>query len=177
MDRNNLGTVELSPDGTRVATGRNVEGNQDVYLLDAAGGMTRFTFNPDIDWFPIWYPRARADSCSIRGKRLLGTPREAVECCGQRATVHELGWASSRAWRSNRRLFSSMAISCSFEFRRLRVQPLDPTEDRAGKRSEFSTPGGNARWGQFSPNQRWVAYQIEPVWTHRDFSAAVPGTW
>jgi Tol biopolymer transport system component len=49
--------VELSPDGKRVAVQRSVNGNTDVWLIDAARGVpTRFTFDATIDSYPLWSP-------------------------------------------------------------------------------------------------------------------------
>ena len=45
----------LSPDGRRVAVYRTVQGNTDIWLLDA-DRTTRFTFDASLDRFPIWSP-------------------------------------------------------------------------------------------------------------------------
>src|SRR5262249_11423641 len=45
-DSAELSNVELSPEGKRVAVSRVVNGNQDIWLIDAATGVpTRFTFD------------------------------------------------------------------------------------------------------------------------------------
>ena len=54
-DENNLTAPSLSPDGRRVAVSRRVQGNQDIWLMDA-DRTTRFTFDPSPDEFPIWSP-------------------------------------------------------------------------------------------------------------------------
>src|SRR5262249_33725143 len=52
-----LTDAELSPDGKRVAVYRSVNGNTDVWLIDAARGVpTRFTFDAASDMYPIWSP-------------------------------------------------------------------------------------------------------------------------
>lgn len=45
----------VSPDGRRVAVGRTVRGNQDLWLLEGTR-TTRLTFDPAIDQFPVWAP-------------------------------------------------------------------------------------------------------------------------
>ena len=56
-DVTGLSQVELSPDGKRVAVNRAVNGNQDVWLIDAARGVpTRFTFDGANDFRPVWSP-------------------------------------------------------------------------------------------------------------------------
>ena len=54
-DENDLTAPRLSPDGRRVAVYRTVQGNTDIWLLDA-DRTTRFTFDPSLDRFPIWSP-------------------------------------------------------------------------------------------------------------------------
>ena len=50
-----LSNVELSPDGKRVAVNRTVNGNMDVWLIDAARGIpTRFTTDAALDLLPVW---------------------------------------------------------------------------------------------------------------------------
>src|SRR5262249_44483573 len=49
--------IELSPDGKRIALTRPINGNTDVWLIDAIrGGPTRFTFDASLDQRPIWSP-------------------------------------------------------------------------------------------------------------------------
>ena len=51
-----IGAV-LSPDGQRVAVGRTVSGNLDVWLSDVGSGtQSRFTFDRNDDGYPIWSP-------------------------------------------------------------------------------------------------------------------------
>src|SRR5215813_2614530 len=48
----------LSPDGKRVAVdGPDAQGNRDIVLIDVgSGNLTRFTFDPGTDIFPVWSP-------------------------------------------------------------------------------------------------------------------------
>jgi hypothetical protein len=56
-DTTGLTHAELSPDGQHVAVQRTVNGNFDVWLIDAVRGVpTRFTFDAAIDVFPLWSP-------------------------------------------------------------------------------------------------------------------------
>jgi len=52
-DANSLTTIELSPDGRRVATYRIVQENADIWIVDAARTV-RFTFDDNVDEYPIW---------------------------------------------------------------------------------------------------------------------------
>ena len=50
-----LAAPRLSPDGSRVAVARTVQGNTDVWILDGARS-TRLTFDPGIDSGAVWSP-------------------------------------------------------------------------------------------------------------------------
>jgi Tol biopolymer transport system component len=52
--------VDVSPDGTLLAVSSDRRGNQDLWLLPAAGGeMTPLTADPTPDWNPRWSPDGR----------------------------------------------------------------------------------------------------------------------
>jgi Tol biopolymer transport system component len=54
VDDDALTSPALAPDGQRVVVGRAVQGNSDVWLLDARGVLSRFTFDSAIDTTPVW---------------------------------------------------------------------------------------------------------------------------
>ncbi len=59
-DDQNLIFVELAHDGQRVAVTRTVQGNSDVWLIDAArGAPTRLTSDASLEDFPVWAPDDR----------------------------------------------------------------------------------------------------------------------
>ncbi len=59
-DGNNLRDPALAPDGERVAVGRTVQGNGDVWLVDVARGVaSRLTSDPNVDYAPVWSPDGR----------------------------------------------------------------------------------------------------------------------
>jgi len=67
-DRLSAASVELSPDGRRVALYQQVNQNFDVWLLELGRGvLSRFTFDPAPDICPIWSPDgSRIVFCSSR---------------------------------------------------------------------------------------------------------------
>jgi hypothetical protein len=63
--------ISLSPDGRRLALGRSVSGNADIWLLDTErGGLRRFTFDPLLEAYPIWSPDGGRIVFSKAGKGL-----------------------------------------------------------------------------------------------------------
>jgi serine/threonine protein kinase/Tol biopolymer transport system component len=61
-DDANPANPALAADGQRVAVSRSVQGNLDVWLLDARGVLGRFTFDSSTDTTPVW---------SADGRRLV----------------------------------------------------------------------------------------------------------
>jgi Tol biopolymer transport system component len=56
-DDNALASPSLAPDGQRVAVGRNIQGNGDVWLMDVSRGVaSRFTFDENVEASPVWSP-------------------------------------------------------------------------------------------------------------------------
>lgn len=52
------GHAELSPDGSKLAFARRLDGNSDIYLMNLDGGnVTRLTSHPAAEGHPTWSPR------------------------------------------------------------------------------------------------------------------------
>jgi eukaryotic-like serine/threonine-protein kinase len=150
----NYHNVRLSPDGRRVATDQtDPDGlNIDVWIHEPARGlMTRMTFDPALDYAPIWSPD---------GKRILfGSSRQSAwrlfvknsDGSGSETTVLDLGDGGWQVvpfdWsRDGKRvLFRSAAELWYFTL-----------PDRAPK--PLFQASWSARNAQFSPDDRWIAY-------------------
>jgi Tol biopolymer transport system component len=157
-DENNLLVPELSPDARRVAVNRNVQGNTDVWLIDAAQGVpSRFTFDPARDAYPIWSPD---------GSRIVfASTRKGSDDLYQKP--------SNGAGNDELLLESSLnkfPQDWSPDGRFLLYMQMDPkTGDDLwvlplfGERKPFPyvNTSFNEANGQFSPDGRWVAYQSD----------------
>ena len=88
-DANLAGVPSLSPDGRHVALIRRVQNNDDIWVLDGER-MTRFTFDPGADAYPIWSPdgnrivfdsnrKGHRDLRSAQGNRNPRKPRSRTE--------------------------------------------------------------------------------------------------
>jgi dipeptidyl aminopeptidase/acylaminoacyl peptidase len=147
-DSNSLVAPEISPDGTRVAVDRTVQGNRDVWLIDLArGGMTRFTSNAAADGYPVWFPDGNhvAFETNKRGdfdiyvKAVNGTADEQplVEGPGQQ-------WPEDISPDRKFLLFIDEG--------NLWARALAGADRKAFKVA-------TAHNGQFSPDGRWVAFE------------------
>ena len=162
----------LSPDGRRVAVSRTVQGNTDLWLLDAAR-TTRFTFDPAADRFPVWSPdgsrivfsrQVRAGVCDLYQKPANG------------AGVEELLLASPET-KVGDELVARTAGSCC-------IAPHSPkTADdlwvlpMVGDRKPlvFLKTTFDERNGAFSPDGRWVAYQSNESGRREIYVRPFPG--
>ena len=152
-DVNGLLAPRLSPDGRRVAVSRVVQGNADIWLLDATRS-TRFTFDPSQDRFPIWSPdgsRIVFDSDRKGQRDLYVKPSNASG--GEEPLVESAQVKVASDWSRDGRflLYHSLDPQTSFD---IWVLPME------GDRKPFVFLKTNFdEWrGKFSPDGRWVAY-------------------
>ena len=76
----------LSPDGRRVAVGRRVQGNRDVWILDGVRNWP-LTFDGSNDTGPIWSPDGQWIVFSSNRKGTFRPVSETVGRCRQRGTA------------------------------------------------------------------------------------------
>ena len=151
-DENGLSAPRVSPDGRRVAMGRTVQGNADIWLLDGTR-TSRFTFDAATDRFPVWSPDgSRIVFDSLKGQR------DFYQKPSSGAGAEELLLDSPQDKKAND--WSADGKFLLYESRD--AQTVDdlwalPIEgDR--KPWAFLRTSFSERAGQFSPDGRWVAY-------------------
>jgi hypothetical protein len=148
-----LNDPRVAPDGQRVAVARSVQGNVDVWLLDDVR-TSRLTFDASIDRYPLW---------TAGGSRLVFASNRA----GQLALYHKLAsgtGAEETLIRSDQALYPS-SVTPDGRFLlyffggggRGTDLWVAPTAGNAEPMPFLQTPF-NERWGEFSPDGRWVAY-------------------
>jgi eukaryotic-like serine/threonine-protein kinase len=165
-----MSNPRLSPDGRRVAVDRTVQGNRDIWLLDGARS-TRFTFDAAEAGVPIWSPEG--NRILFRSQQTPGRPYDlylkpssgAVEETTLLSSDQELKTPSS--WSADGRFLLYHAISPNSD-RDLWVVPMtgDPVPFPV-----LQTPF-NERWGAFSPDGRWIAYQSDESGRHEVYVRA-----
>jgi serine/threonine protein kinase/dipeptidyl aminopeptidase/acylaminoacyl peptidase len=171
-DENDLLAPELSPDARRVAVNRTVQGNTDVWLIDAARGVpSRFTFDPAFDGYPIWSPdgsrivfaSSRKGSYDIYQKPSNGAGNDELLL---RSSLNKY----PNDWSPDGRflLYMQMDPKTGFD---LWVLPL------FGERKPFPyvNTSFNENVGQFSPDGRWVAYESDESGRFEVYVQPFPG--
>jgi Tol biopolymer transport system component len=134
-------------------------GNRDIWLLDVAQGIpTRFTFDPAIDWVPVWSPdgsrlfwsSGRAGASDIYQKASNGSGNEEL------VLKSSSGKTPSAVSPDGRNLLFSVADPRTGMDQW--VLPLTPGTPGAAVPAPYLQSQFNERQGQFSPDGRWVAY-------------------
>ena len=144
----------ISPDGRLVVAGRTIQGNLDLWLLEGAR-MSRLTFDPAIDRFPVWSP----DGARIAFRANRTGPGDLYAKLASGAGDDERLVGSDQL---------KVPLSWSPDGRFLLYLSVDPrtasdlwvvptTGDHTP--SVFLKTPFNERFGSFSPDGKWVAYQ------------------
>jgi eukaryotic-like serine/threonine-protein kinase len=153
-----LTTVEVSPDGKRVAVNRSVNGNADVWLIEGVRGVpTRLTFNAAYDLEPVWSPdgsrvvfqSSRTGRFNLYWKLSSGGGADELLLESDPGTsTAPNDWSPDGRFLLFRRNDPETALD-------LWVLPM------SGEKKQFpfvNTPF-EERYGQFSPDGKWIAYQ------------------
>lgn len=168
--------AEVSLDGTRVSVDRTMQGQTDVWIVDAVRA-TRLTFHPGIDHWGQWSPDGtaiafdssrngsthdlyvKASSGAVEERLLLGTAQNK--------------WLEDWSRDGKTLLFGSEDPTTGWD---LWYMPADG----AGAPQIFLRTPFIERYGEFSPDGRWVAYMSSEPGRSEIYVRAFPhagGQW
>jgi len=171
-DTNNLFTLSLSPDGRRAAVHRAVQGNTDIWLVDATR-TTRFTFDASLDRFPVWSSAGSlADSRVVfdsnrKGRRDLyikssngaGSEELLLESAQDKGASDWSRDGRFLAYHSNDPQTSADLWVLPMEGGTSAGSLRDSGQAGPGRKPYvFLKTNFDERRAQFSPDGRWVAY-------------------
>ncbi len=155
-DNAGLNEVELSPDGKRVAVNRAVNGNVDVWLIDAARGVpTRFTYDAANDGISLWSSDGNRVVFQSNRKGVFNLYSKLSSGSGADELLLESDHSKAPSdWSPDGRflLFRSIDPQTGFD---LWVLPVSGDK----KPFPFLKTPFEERNGQFSPDGKWIAYQ------------------
>jgi Tol biopolymer transport system component len=146
-------SINLSPDGQRVALSREVQNNRDIWVIDAAR-TSRLTFDDAQDLFPVWSPEG--SRLILRSNRIgAGDLYEmsAASAGGEQRIMAADQLASSTDWSRDGR-FALYIYSDAVSNGDIHLVSMDAKHESA---VFLQTPYREA-YGMFSPDGRWVAY-------------------
>ncbi len=141
----------ISPDGRRVAVGRTIQGNLDLWLLEGAH-ISRLTFDPAIDRFPVWSPDG--SRIALRANR-SGTGdiyvKLASGALGDERLVGSDQLKVPTSWSPDGRFLLYLTV----DPKTLSDLWVVPTTGDHTPSVFLKTPFGE-RFGVFSPDGKWV---------------------
>jgi len=167
-------TVNISPDDQMAAASviDNTNGTQDLWIFDLDRGLrSRFTFDPALDYWPVWSPAA--DSLYFASSRGGGNGVYRKNLGG--AGEVEVVFQSDRMLRPTSISPDGMHLLLfgpgEGTARDISVVALDGTaEPQPFRRTEFNETGG-----AFSPDGKWVAYNSEESGEWEVYVTPFPG--
>ncbi len=171
-DEATLADPELSPDGRQIAVRRTLQGNLDLWLIDVQRGIqNRFTFDANADEYGVWSPDGgRIVFISNRG----GSAFELFEKAASGASEeHSLGVKAvvAQSWSSDGRflLFRQTDATTGAD---LWALPM------TGERKPFPVMRTrfDERFGNFSPDGRWLAYESNESGQFEIYVRPFPGS-
>jgi serine/threonine protein kinase len=170
-----LRNPRISPDGRRVAVYRTVQGNTDVWLQDA-DRTTRFTFDPDFDFAPIWSPDGSRVVFASSRKGVMNLYAKPSSGAGNEELLVESAQTKGAGdWSLDGRFLIYVSADPQTGFD-IWVLPLEG--DR--KPWLFLKTNFDELLPRFSPDGHWVAYQSNESGRYETYVRAFPrpgGQW
>ncbi|HEV3215640.1 MAG TPA: protein kinase [Vicinamibacterales bacterium] len=161
LDEGNPTSPALAPDEKRVAHGRSIQNNTDIWLTDIGRAIaTRFTVDPALDVSPVWSPdgtdvvfrSTRKGPSDLFIKPANGATDEQPLLVNQQNKT-PLDWSRDGRFL----LFSMLDAKTQSD---LWVLPMGPSHGSTNARKPFPIvqTSFDETQGQFSPDGRWIAY-------------------
>ena len=162
----------LAPDGQRVALQRNLQGNADIWLMDARGVLSRSTFDPNLDSSPVWSPDGRRLVFRSSRNGLYDLfEKMASGAADEQPLLVTSENKSPQDWSPDGRtlLYTVLSTKTGAD---LWALPLD------GDKKPFPIlqSAFNEMDAQFSPDGRWIAYESNQSGPAEIFVRAFPDT-
>jgi Tol biopolymer transport system component len=170
-EQTGLTNIRLSPDGSRLAAERSLQGETDLWLLDAAH-QTRFTRGSSgtLERLPVWSPDGtRIAFESLRTGSVALAVKPSTGDRGEDVLVESPEIKVPCDWSPDGR-FLLYYVPDPKTGTDLWVLPLDTRAPVLLLKTE-----ANELWGQFSPDGRFVAYQSNETGRYEIYLRPFPG--
>ncbi len=177
-----ISELQFSPDRKRVATTRagGTPANTDVWIYDAASGLrTRFTFDPAVDFGPVWSPNGRSIIFASLRKQHYDLYRKSSDGAGAEELLYSDNLDKApTSWSPDGKflLYEARAFMGAKAKAELWVLPLTPERQGAPlKPFPFAQVTFSEGTAQFSPDGRWIAYISDESQRGEVYVARFPG--
>jgi len=154
VEPQNYGYATVSPDGTRVAVERTVQGNRDIWILDLKRlAQTQLTNGPTEDMLPVW---------SMDGRRVFFASRrtgnfDVYSQAADGATPARLEYGGPEFQAPNSVTPDGTRLLVYDRFQDLAVLTLGRTD----RLTPLLNSPADERLVQLSPDGRWIAYESD----------------
>jgi len=146
----------LAPDGGRVAVARWAQGNEDIWLYDAARGLSRATDNPAFDSGPLWSPDGERIVFSSNRNGSFGLFMKSATVSGDERpllvveqNLFPLDWSPDGRYL----LYTEETENKAADLWALSLDAEEAQSVPVAAQAEFDEVQG-----KFSPDGRWIAY-------------------
>jgi len=149
----------LSPDEKQVAVDEvDAQGNRDIWIIDLArGNPTRFTFDPAVDWLPVWSPDGSKILFASNREGDFNLYQKPTAAAGKEVLLLKTDLTKSPTdWSADGRYILYTVIDPKTNYD-LWVLPLFGDQ----KPFPFLQTEFNERNGRLSPDGRWMAYHSD----------------
>ncbi len=168
-------SLSLSADGKRVVydAADPKSGNLDIWSLDIGSGVSsRLTFDPAVDFYPIWSPKEDEVVFSSPRSGMLSLYRLQAAAPGSETAMKQPPGAKiATDWSRDGKfvIYSAFNPKTSWD---IVVMPL--TGGTAP--IQFAATDAEERHGHFSPDGRWIAYTLQQGGTPEVYVQPFPAT-
>ena len=156
IDTDNVFLWSLSPDGRRVLVGRTVQGNFDLWFMEARRGLlTKFTVDPSFDWAAVWSPDGsriayRRDN-QLYVRAVASAPGTETRLLASTSDDTPTDWSSDGRYLLFHRIDPKTGPD-------LWALPFD-RDGRAGAPIVVAQTATDEHFGKLSADGKWIAYQ------------------
>ncbi len=175
-----FGGHRFSPDGKRLAVAIVQSGNTDVWVYEwERDTMTRLTFTPGFDAWPVWSPDGKYIAFSSRrlgGAQNLYCMR--ADGAGEAIRLTEsknAQWPSSFSPDGRRLAFTDVNPPTSYDLWTLPLEGVQSGQPKAGKAEMFLQTSFAEVAPMISPDGRWVAYKSNESGSDEVYVRRFPG--
>jgi Tol biopolymer transport system component len=171
-----IANLRLSPDRTRLAVGRTINDNSDVWIYEiGTRRWSKVTSSAGAETAPVWSPDGRYLAYAAERDGLRQIYRTDANGAGQELRLTDgphpkLPWDWSQDGRYL--LYAEQHPQTGSD---LWILPLDGAGGAPGKSIPFLTTPNNEAQGHFSPDGKWIAYISNTTGSQFAYIRAFPG--
>jgi serine/threonine-protein kinase len=170
------GTVRFSPDGKRLAAGLEEGGNRDVWLYEwERDTMTRLTFAPGYDQYPVWTPDGKHIVFASTPQNLYWMRADGAGEVVRLTESKNPQIPYSFSPDGKRLVFSEVRPQTSYDLWTLPLEGAESDRPKPGKPEPFLVTPFVEQTPMISPDGKWLAYVSDESGNSEVYVRPFPG--